>query len=224
MKILVIEDNRTLAALMKRFLEMDQFYVEVARDGESGFKVLKEKAFDLIIVDLVMPGRSGFDIIKAARLLKIDSPILVVSAKSSVEDKVKALNLGADDYLVKSFSVTEFRARVQVLLRRKIIGISHNIMACKDLILDLGNCSVKRAKFDIKLTKKELNILILLLKNKGNLVKADLLISKIWPESINQSISNRLGVHIKSLRQKIDYPFASKMIQTIRGRGYLITE
>ncbi len=222
MKVLIIEDNIGIAEMLKIALSKENFSVEIALDGESGFNMIKKGNNDLIILDLMLPHMSGFQIITAIRALGKKTPILVISARDSVKDRVKALDLGADDYLVKNFAIEELAARAKMLIRRNSGEIS-NILKCKNLSIDLTNMIVTRNGKTLTLTKIEFKLLEMLIRRKNKVVLSETIIEKIWNKSINEIHSNKLNVHMNMLRQKVDEPFNFSIIKTIRGFGYMAT-
>lgn len=219
MKILVVEDNHAMLKMLKTILEKDRFVVDTAEDGETAFAMGKNNKYDLILLDLMLPKKSGFEVIKGLRASKVSIPILVVSAMMNVDDRVKALNLGADDYLVKNFAVPELVARIKGLIRRSN-NKENNILTCKDLVFNLSHNLLMREQKKISLTKIEFRILLKLMLNKNKMVSVEELIESVWEEDRNQIMSNKLSVHIRSLRQKI----GKDMIVNQRDFGYMLTD
>lgn len=220
MKILIVEDNQNVLDLLKLCLVKEKFVVESATRGNQAFEMAKKEKYDAIVLDIMLPEKSGFEIIGQLRALKNDTPILVISARSSLEDKTMALNLGADDYLMKDFAVQELVARLKSLIRRSS-GVSKNIFFCEDLSLNLSDMVVRRGGQVIDLTKKEFILLSELLRNKNRVVKTEQLIQAAW-DSLEDHNSNKLNVHMRALRMKVDDPFGLPLIQTVRGFGYKI--
>ena len=223
MKILVVEDNESIQEMINVVFQKEQFLVDMVSDGEAGFKKAKSHKYDLIILDLMLPEKSGFELISSLRSLKNNVPILVVSARAEVDDRICALNLGADDYLVKDFAIPELVARAKSLIRRSN-GESKNIFFCGNLTLNLSDMIVRRAGVMIKLTKKEFIILTELLRKKNKVVNTQDLIFAAWKEGDRDVLSNKLNVHMRALRHKIDDPFEKKLIHTVRGFGYKMAE
>lgn len=219
MKILIVEDNQAMLKMLKTILEKDKFIVDTAMDGEEAFLKGKNNKYALILLDLMLPKKSGFEVIKSLRACKVSAPILVVSAMMNVEDRVKALNLGADDYLVKNFAVPELVARIKGLIRRSN-NKENNILTCRDLVFNLSHNLLMREQQKISLTKIEFRILLKLMINKNKMVSVDELIESVWEEDKNQIISNKLSVHIRSLRQKI----GKDMIVNQRDFGYMLSD
>lgn len=227
MKILIIEDDPKILEIMRDCCRREKFTVESAQDGLSGFNKAKERHYDVIILDVMLPKKSGFEIISGLRALEIHTPILVVSARSMVEDRVLGLDLGADDYLIKNFSSEEFLARIKSLFRRGRLSQSihqrgNNILRQGDLVVNLSTMQVHRENRPIQLSRKEMGILIELMRRKNKVISREQLIQAIWGERDAEVLSNTIDAHIKTLRAKIDRPFRSNMIKTVRGFGYMI--
>lgn len=223
MRILVVEDNKKIAGSLKQGLEQEAFAVDVANDGFSGFDLAAGEEYDLIILDLMLPEMSGTEICKKLREEeKVFTPILMLTAKGELEDKVKGFNLGADDYLVKPFAFEELLARARALVKRpkKSLG---KILKAGDLSLDTLSMETTRGKKKINLSKKEFALLEYLLRNKGRVVSKDQITGHVWDYQADV-LPNTVEVYIGYLRNKIDKPFKDKpqLIKTIRGFGYKI--
>lgn len=223
MKILVVEDNPGVLNMLEMYLNKHRFVVETAANGQAALDKVRQQKYDALVLDLMLPEKNGFEVITALRCLKNQTPILVVSALGAVEDRVKALNLGADDYLVKDFSLSELLARLNRLIRRSD-GESKNLLFCNTLTLDLSDMTVRRQGEDIQLTKKEFVILVELLRKKNKVVATADLITAAWGEGNNDVLSNKLNVHVRSLRKKVDDPFDKALVQTVRGFGYKLCD
>ena len=227
MKVLIADDDATMVEMCSKTLARSKFTVDVAMDFESTFQKARTKKYDVIILDLMFADerkKTGFDIIAGLRAMDIETPILTISARSMVQDRIKSLDLGADDYLVKTFSLNELVARTKALMRRRTSRRS-NILRCSGLTIDFSKLEVMRENTSIKLSKKEFGILTELVKNKNTVVTRDDLFEKVWGERDIDVLSNTMDVHIRSLRSKIDKPFPGKnLIQTIRGYGYLFRD
>ncbi len=223
MKILVVEDNASIQQMICMVLQKEQFVVDTADNGTTAFQKAKSQKYDVIILDLMLPEKSGFEVISALRSLKNNVPILVISARSEVDDRIRTLNLGADDYLVKDFALSELVARVKSLIRRSN-GESKNIFFCGNLTLNLSDMVVRRAGITIQLTKKEFIILTELIRKKNKIVSTQELITAAWGEGDRDVLSNKLNVHVRALRQKVEEPFEKKLIHTVRGFGYRLSE
>ena len=223
MKILIIEDNLDCAELMREAFVRESFTVDQAYDGLSGFRKSKRRVYDLIVVDVMLPHKSGFEIVSSLRSINNTTPILMVSGRGMVEDQILGLNLGADDYLVKGFDNRELLARAKALIRRK--GRSgKNILRHGDLVINFSSMQARRNEVDIRLSRKEMAILIHLLRHKNRIVSRENLTESVWGEYQTALNPNTIDSHIKSLRKKLDRPFDQALIKTIRGFGYIIED
>jgi DNA-binding response OmpR family regulator len=222
MRILVVEDEQKLANAMKRALELQKYAVGVAYDGITGFDLAIGEEFDLIILDVMLPGIDGMEICKKIREEGLHIPILMLTARGQISDKITGLDAGADDYMVKPFSFEELFARVRALIRRPQ-HMDMNILKVKDLTLNTITYKVKRKDLFIKLSTKEFSILEYLLRNKNIVITREQLIAHIWNYDTDV-LPNVVEVHIKHLRDKIDAPFSIQIIETVRGKGYMIEE
>lgn len=220
MKLLIIEDNRSLAESLKKQLGKN-FIVEVCRTGEDGLAHAVTGAFDVIILDLGLPDRHGYDVCKHIRAGNVRTPILVLSAISDVPSRVALLNIGADDYLTKPFSMAELKARISALMRRTSNSYENNVLTASDLMLDPERRRVERAGVKITLRRKEFDILEYLVRNQGRPVTRSMILDHAWDGS-KDAWNNTVDVHIKHLRDKIDRPFDSPLIKTAYGIGYMI--
>lgn len=224
MRILVVEDERKLANALKEGLESDEYEVQLAGTGEEGFYLLCKQSFDLAILDVMLPGRDGFEILGSLREQGVRIPVLLLTARDTVEDRVQGLDSGADDYLVKPFAFPELQARIRALLRR---GATENVSRLKiaDLELDQSTRSVARAGQSIDLTAKEYEILEYLFLHKGRTVSREMLARDIWKDVSRQTpLDNVIDVHITHLRRKIDDRFKKKLLHTVRGLGFILRE
>lgn len=224
MRILIIEDEHKIAQAIKKGLEQETFSVDTAYDGNTGLDIASGENFDLIILDLMLPGINGIEICERLRTQNKHTPILMLTAKSELEDKIKGLNAGADDYLTKPFAFEELLARIRALLRRPRSSLEKNL-TCDSLILDSINYDVSRSERKIRLSRKEFSLLEYLLRNKGKIVSKEQIISHVWDYDSN-ILDNTVEQYIGYLRNKIDkkFPSEKQLIQTIRGFGYKITE
>ena len=222
MRILIIEDEHRLSNVVKKGLVEEGFAVDQAFDGEEGLYLAESESYDLIMLDLMLPKIDGIEVCRQLRKKKIRTPILMLTAKTTTEDKVVGLDSGADDYLTKPFAFTELKARIQALLRR-----SHNQVdpVCKiaDLEVDPIKHTVKRAGKNIILTPKEFAILEYLARHKHQVVTRTQITEHVWDYSFD-ALSNVVDVFITTLRRKINTGFKNKLIQTIHGVGYKMTE
>lgn len=224
MKILVIEDEKKVAQALKKGLESAHYDVEVAFSGEEGFFLLHSKKFDLVILDLMLPGRDGLEILTTLRGRQDKTPVLILTAKDTVEDRVVGLDAGADDYLIKPFAFPELLARLRALLRR---GTDGQVLKLKlaDLEMDLVGRLVIRSGRPVPLTIKEFELLEYLLRNQGQIVTREMLAKDVWEETQRATpLDNVIDVQIGRLRKKIDEPFAKKLLHTVRGVGFILTE
>lgn len=224
MNILVIEDEKKLALALQKGLESEGYDVEVALTGEDGFFRLFSKTFDLVILDLMLPGRDGMEILRALRKTDSLTPVLILTARDAVEDKILGLDLGADDYLVKPFAFPELTARIRALIRR-----GRNDPAAKlglaDLEMDLLKRTVLRASQAVPLTAKEFDLLECLLRNQGHVVTREMLARDVWKVAVRATpLDNVIDVHIGRLRKKIDEPFLPRLLHTVRGVGFILSE
>ena len=223
MRVLVIEDEHRIAHAIKKGLEQEMYAVDVVYDGQDGLDMASTEDYDLIILDRMLPNVDGLDISKALRKQQIHTPILILTAKSQVSDRVEGLDAGADDYLVKPFAFEELLARLRALKRRPKNGID-DILKAGDLVLHARTYQVKRADQNIKLSQKEFALLEYLLRNKEKTLSKDQIIQHVWDYDAD-ILPNTLEVFIKQLRNKIDrtFPESVPLIQTVRGFGYKIS-
>lgn len=224
MRILIVEDEHLIANSIKKGLKQEHFAVDVAYDGSDGFDLAATEDYDLIILDLMLPMMGGEEICQSLREKGHETPILILTAKDRISDRVKGLNLGADDYLVKPFSFEELLARVRAVLRRPKNSLGETLLA-SDLILNSKNFQVTRANQPISLSIKEFSLLEYLLRNKNHTISKDQIISHIWDYDAD-ILPNTVEAHIRNLREKIDRPFKNKkpLIETVRGFGYRISD
>lgn len=222
MKVLVVEDERKTAAYLKRGLEEHDFIVDVADNGDDGAYLAQTRNYDLIILDVLLPARDGWSIVADLRRGGIATPVLFLTARDAVTDRVKGLELGADDYLVKPFAFSELMARIHSILRR---GPARQLPALKigDLELDLHRHRAARAGRVLDLTPKEFQLLSLLLRRSGEVLSRTLIAEQVWDINFD-SDSNVVEVHMRRLRSKVDDPFPGKLIHTIRGVGYVLEQ
>ena len=223
MRILIIEDEKRVAQFLRKGFLAESFAVDVAADGERGIFLARTEEYDAIILDVMLPKKSGMEVLKDIRQEGIASPVLVLSAKSDLEDRLEGLNLGADDYLPKPFAFAEVLARVRALVRRSRAGELASTLRADDLEVDVLQRSVQRAGKEIVLTGKEFEVLEYLLRNKGRILSRVILTEHVWDMNFD-SETNIVDVVINRLRRKIDDPFGTKLIHTVRGAGYLLKE
>lgn len=218
MRILLVEDNRRLNASLKAGLEEDGYAVDAAFDGEEGEAFALSAPYDVIILDVMLPQKDGFSVCRDLRQDGVRFPILMLTARDAVDDRVTGLDSGADDYLVKPFSMSELRARLRALLRRDISD-KRSYLQVADLILDPADHSVERAGVPIDLTPREFTILEYLMRSRNRILTREMIIAHVWDYDFISG-SNVVDVYIRRLRRKIDNPFESKLLETIRGVGY----
>jgi len=224
MRILVVEDEHLIANSIKKGLEQEKYAVDVAHRGDEGYDMAFEDGYDLLILDLMLPEMDGIEICKKLREENIHTPILMLTAKGQVEDKITGLDSGADDYLVKPFSFEELLARIRALSRRPKNSLS-NILKVDGLQLDTKLFEVKRDKTVIQLSSKEFGLLEYMMRNSRQILSKGQLINHVWDYDAN-ILPNTVEVYIRNLRNKIDIPFKDKktLIKTVRGFGYKIGE
>lgn len=221
-KILIVEDEHKIANLLKQGLEQERFVADVAYDGTSGFDLASSEPFDVIILDRLLPGIDGLEICKKLREQGIHTPILMLTAKGQVMDKVEGLNSGADDYLAKPFAFEELLARIKALIRRPK-ATSNSLLQVEDLTLNADSYEVKRGVDKIILSSKEFALLEYLMRHQSRTLTKAQIINHVWSYDAN-ILPNTVEVFIGYLRNKVDRPFKNKksLIQTIRGFGYKI--
>jgi DNA-binding response OmpR family regulator len=222
MNILVVEDEAKVASFIKKGLQQSGYEVDVAADGEEAYEEIQANSYDLILLDLMLPKISGFDLIPKIRQCRPAVPIIAVTARASVEDRVQGLNLGCDDYLTKPFSFSELLARIQVQLRRGDPSAALELHAA-DLVLNPLKRKVTRGGKTIELSNKEFFLLEYLLKNKDQIVTRNMIVTNVWDASFD-NFTNVVDVYINYLRNKIDRDFEPHLIQTVRGVGYTLRE
>jgi two-component system copper resistance phosphate regulon response regulator CusR len=222
MHILVIEDEPKVAWALLEGLESELYQVTVAVNGEEGYFLATTQAFDLILLDLMLPGRNGIDILSALRQQGCQTPVLILTARDAVEERVLGLDTGADDYLVKPFAFPELLARIRALTRR---GRAEQALRMKvaDLEMDCVTRKVSRKGEPVDLTAKEFELLEYLLRHQGHIVSREMLVRDVW-KSVDRAtpLDNVIDVHIARLRQKIDAPFKKKLLKTVRGVGFVL--
>lgn len=224
MKILFIEDEHKIANSVKQGLEQEGFAVDLAFDGELGYDLALVEEYDLIILDLMLPKMDGISVCKNLRKKNIHTPIIMLTAKSEINERILGLNAGADDYLTKPFAFTELLARIRALLRRPN-QLLPDLLICDDLQINAQNYTAKRGNKNIYLSKKEFALLEYLIRNKNNVISKEKIIEHVWNFE-SDILPNTVEVYIGYLRNKIDKPFESKpnLVKTVRGFGYKIEE
>lgn len=222
MRILLVEDDRKMAGLIQRSLKEQHYAVDTAHDGENGVFLADVNTYDLIILDIMLPVKDGLTICRELRKKRSETPILILTAKDEVRDKVDGLDAGADDYLTKPFSFAEFLARVRVLLRRKG-GQKVTTLQVADLELDQLAHKVTRGGQEIILTSTEYALLEYLMLNANEVITRTMISEHVWNDEFD-SFSNVINVYINYLRKKVDEGFSKKLIHSIRGTGYVLRE
>jgi len=223
-RILIVEDEPKLAGLVASALRGEHYDVAVAVTGEDGFFRAHAEAFDLVVLDVMLPGRSGLEILKALRDRRVETPVLVLTARDGIEDRVSGLDLGADDYLVKPFAIPELLARIRALLRR---GRPSELLRLKaaDLEVDLVSRAVTRGNRTIDLTVREFELLEYLLRQQGRLVSREMLAREVWKEPRRATpLDNVIDVQMTRLRRKVDHDEDQRLIHTVRGVGFVLRE
>ena len=220
MRILIVEDELKVASFIRRALEEESYAVDVCFDGIQGRDLASEVDYDLIILDLMLPGLSGMDALKAMRDARVGTPVLILTARSKVEQRVKGLDAGADDYLTKPFAIEELLARVRVLLRRGG-GDTAGVLQIDDLILNPVTRDVTRGGQRIEMTSKEYALLEYMMRNTGRVLTRPMIAEHVWDLDFD-TFTNVIDVYINYLRNKIDRDHARELIHTVRGSGYTL--
>jgi DNA-binding response OmpR family regulator len=220
MRILVIEDEKHIASFIKQGLKEEGYAVDVAHDGEKGYFLAGTEPYDLIVLDIMIPKIDGVTVCKYLRNDKVNTPILFLTAKDEIDDKVTGLDAGAEGYLTKPFSFEEFLARIRALLRSKGTLVSTSIQVA-DLVMDLLTHKVTRGTQEITLTEREFLLLEYLMRREGQVVSRGDISEHVWDIQVDTT-SNMIDVHIHELRNKIERGFKKNLIGTVRGRGYMI--
>ncbi len=224
MKILIVEDEAKLAQVLQQGLKENGYVVEWAADGPLGLELAKSGSFDAAILDVMLPGLDGFEVLKALRKSGSAMPVLMLTARSGIDDRVRGLDLGADDYLSKPFDFKELLARLRAVTRRPQVELL-NTLAVGDLELDLHRHEVRRGGRTIDLTAREFGLLEYLMRRKGIVLTRAMIMDQVWPSEADYGGgSNLVEVYINFLRKKLDQGSDHKLIQTVRGVGYVIQE
>src|SRR5262245_18813486 len=221
MRVLVVEDERKVAKALRDGLETERYEVHVASTGEEGFFLANHEAFDLVVLDLMLPRRAGLEVLATLRKRGLQTPVLILTAKDTVDDRVQGLDLGADDYLVKPFAFPELLARIRALLRRRpdhILKLQQG-----DLSMDLATRMVTRSRQPLELTVKEFEVLEYLLRHAGHVVSREMLARDVWRVTARATpLDNVIDVTMARVRRKVDDPFEPKLLHTVRGVGFVL--
>jgi two-component system, OmpR family, copper resistance phosphate regulon response regulator CusR len=222
MHILIVEDETKTAAFLRKGLSENGFVVDVSQDGEEGLELALHREYDLLILDVLLPGREGWSILAELRRVGKKIPVLFLTARDRVQDRVKGLELGADDYLIKPFAFSELLARVRSILRRGS-GIQEQTLNVCDLQIDLLRHKVTRGSKRIDMTSKEFALLSLLARRSGEVLSRTLIAEQVWDMNFDSG-TNVVDVAIRRLRSKVDDPFPKKLIHSVRGVGYVLED
>jgi len=224
MRILVVEDESKVADALREGLEDERYDVVVERTGEGAFFRVNTETFDVVLLDLTLPGRDGLEILRALRQRRMETPVLVLTARDTLEDRVNGLDAGADDYLVKPFAFAELLARIRALVRRGRVADAPKL-AVGDLEMDLVTRKVLRAAKPVDLTVREFELLEFLMRYQGQVVSRETLARDVWKETARTTpLDNVIDVHIARLRRKVDLEHTMKLIHTVRGVGFMLRE
>ena len=221
MFILIVEDNLDLSERLRSLLEAENYTVDTSMDGEDALEKIWGESHDLILLDIMLPKLNGLEVLRTIRQEGLSTPVLMLTAKGDVVDKVQGLNLGADDYLAKPFSLSELLARIRALLRRG--NEANPLIECGDVTLDTVSRVVLKKGEAVDLTTKEFSILELLMHNRGRVISRFVLAEHVWGENFDPfTMSNVVNVHIKNLRKKLQADGSESLVKTVRGAGYTI--
>jgi len=223
MRILLVEDDRNIARFVKKGLLENGFSADVAFDGEEGFSMAVQRSYHLVILDIMLPGADGTEVLKRMREKEVQTPVIFLTAKDSEKDIVCGLNLGADDYLVKPFSFNELLARIRAILRRGKAGDPASRLQMANLLLEVDGHRVFRDKIKIELTPKEYALLEFFMRHSGQIITRTMISERIWDYHFDTS-TNVVDVHVSHLRNKIDKDFEPKLLHTVKGVGYVFED
>jgi heavy metal response regulator len=222
MRILVVEDEKRLASFLSSGLRENGYAVDIASDGEEAVRLGKTEVYDVILLDILLPRQSGFEVLRQLRQARVQTPVLCLTARDQPSDKVTGLDLGADDYLAKPFNFAELLARIRALLRRAP-GVAPTTLRCDDLELDPATRRVSRAGKEIDLAPREYALLEFLMRRADTVVTRTAILEAVWDMNFD-SLTNVLDVLVNRLRAKVDKPFSKRLIHTVRSVGYVLSE
>lgn len=220
MRVLVVEDQERILSFVEKGLKAQGFVVDATRDGDEGYALATTEPYDALVLDIMVPGRDGLSILKNLRKKGSSVPVLLLTARSELDERLEGLNLGADDYMTKPFYIEELIARLHTIVRRSA-GEATHLLRVEDLHLDLVNRTVKRAQEEIHLSMREFSLLEYLMKSPGRVLSRMQICEHVWNYSFDPD-TNLVDVYIQRLRKKVDREFATKLIETVRGVGYRI--
>lgn len=220
MKVLVVEDEKKIASLLKKGLEAQGFAVDLALNGDDGYALATTRPYDVLVLDIMLPGRDGLSILRNLRERKVALPVILLTARSELNERLEGLNLGADDYLAKPFHIEELIARIHAVARRAA-GTAQSILTVADLTMNLLTREVRRAGQRIELTAREFSLLEHLMRSPGRVLTRVEICERVWEYNFDPG-TNLVDVYIQRIRKKVDGEFPEKLIETIRGVGYRI--
>lgn len=225
MRILIVEDEKNIARSIEQSLQSDGYATMHAASGEEAFLLLTTERIDLVVLDWMLPGRSGLEILRMARSRGLKMPVLVLTARDTIDDRVEGLDAGADDYLTKPFAMAELQARVRSLIRRAEPEVGQNRFVLADMVVDRMSRRVSRSGDAIDLTAREFALLDYFCANRGKIVSREMLAKDVWNESARATpLDNVIDVHIGRLRKKVDQNYGLKLLHTVRGVGFILKE
>ncbi len=220
-KLLIVEDEPKTAAYLKKGLEENGFVADIATDGDIGASLARQGGYELVILDVMLPGQDGWSVLRGLRQCHNQVPVLLLTARDGVPDRVRGLELGADDYLIKPFAFSELLARLRTILRRSGIRQQITTLSVADLEIDIERHKAVRQGKPLDLTPKEFLLLSLLARRAGNVLSRTVIAERVWDINFDSG-TNVVDVHVRRLRSKVDDPFDTKLIHTVRGIGYVL--
>jgi DNA-binding response OmpR family regulator len=222
MRVLIVEDETKLAAAISDGLHENEYKTTVVNSGEAGMKCILESTFDVILLDLMLPGSSGLEILRTVRRNGLRTPVLILTSKGALDDRVRGFDLGADDYLVKPFAFPELLARIRALHRRANPE-TPSILQLADLRMEISAHSAARGRTPLELTAREFELLEYLLANRGTVVSREMIARDVWHSPVRYTtLDNVIDVHVARIRRKLDDPFPVKLLHTVRGVGFVL--